>query len=96
MNIKVAHAEFACNHSLIYATGNSPFDVVYGVDPYMTLDLIPLPKDELVHKDANDNLKAMKKLNHQIRVKIEVVNEVYKQTSNMHTKPCVFQDGDLI
>ena len=70
--------------------------MVYGVNPYMPLDLIPLPMDELVHKDAKDKLKAMMKLHHQVRVMIEAVNEVYRQNSNMHRKPRVFQDGDLV
>ena len=95
-DIKLAHAEFAYNRSPAYATGHSPFEVVYGVNPYMPLDLIPLPKDELVHKDANDKLKAMMKLHQQVREKIEAVNELYKQKSNKHRKPRVFQDGDLV
>ena len=70
--------------------------MVYGVNPYMPLDLIPLPNDELVHKDANDKLKAIIKLHQQVCVKIETVNDMYKQDSNMHRKPCVFQDGDLV
>ena len=28
------------------------------MNPYMSLDLIPLAKDELVHKDANEKLKG--------------------------------------
>ena len=68
LDIKLAHAEFACNRSPTYATGHSPFEVVYGVNPYMPLDLIPLPKDELVHKDDNEKLKAMMKLHQQVRV----------------------------
>ena len=70
--------------------------MVYGVNPYNPLYLIPFPNDELVHKDANDKLKAMLKLHQQVRLKIEAVNDVYKQNSNMHRKPCVFQDGDLV
>ena len=95
-DIKLAHAEFSYNRSPTYATGHSPFEVVYGVNPYMPLDLIPLPKDELVHKDTNDKLKAMMKLHQQVREKIEAVNELYKQKSNKHRKPRVFQDGDLV
>nr|KAJ0225433.1 hypothetical protein LSAT_V11C100031580 [Lactuca sativa] len=92
-DIKLAHAEFAYNRSPTYATSHSPFEVVYGVNPYMPLDLIPLPKDELVLKDANDKLKAMMKLHQQVREKIETVNELYKHKSNKHRKPCVFKDG---
>ena len=34
--------------------------------PYKPLYLIPFPNDELVHKDANDKLKAMVKLRQQV------------------------------
>ena len=66
------------------------------MNPYKPLYIIPFPNDELVHKDADDKSKAMTKLHQQARVKIEAVNDVYKQNSNMHRKPCVFQDGDLV
>ena len=36
-----------------------PTLVVYGVNPYKPLYFIPFPNGELVHKDANDNFKAM-------------------------------------
>ena len=52
--------------------------MVYGVNPYKSLYLIPFLNDELVHKDANDKLKAMMKLHQQVLVKIDVVNDVYK------------------
>ncbi|XP_056695519.1 uncharacterized protein [Spinacia oleracea] len=42
-DVKLAHAEFAYNRSPTYATGHSPFEVVYGINPYLPLDLIPLP-----------------------------------------------------
>ena len=70
--------------------------MVYGVNPYKPLYLIPFSNNELVLKDANDMLKAMMKLHQQVHVKIESVNDVYKQNSNMHRKPRVFQDGDLV
>ena len=70
--------------------------MVYGVNPYEPLYIIPFPNDELVHKDANDKLKAMTKLHQQASVKIEAVIDVYKQNSNMYRKPRVFQDGDLV
>ena len=70
--------------------------MVYGVNPYKPLYLIPFSNNELVLKDANDMLKAMMKLHQQVRLKIEVVDDVYKQSSNMHRKPRVFEDGDLV
>lgn len=61
--------------------------MVYGVNPYKPLYLIPFSNNELVLKDANDVLKAMMKLHQQVRVKIEAVKELYKQNSNMRGKP---------
>ena len=69
---------------------------MYGVNPYKPLYLIPFPNDELIHIDANDKLKAIMKLHQQVCVKIKAVNDVYKHNSNMHRKPRVFQDGDLV
>ncbi|KAK9740541.1 hypothetical protein RND81_03G043200 [Saponaria officinalis] len=74
-DLKLAHAEFAYNRSPTHATTHSPFETVYGVNPYMPLDLIPLPQDEYVHKDAQSKLKSMLKLHEQVRAKIQSVNE---------------------
>ncbi|XP_074298949.1 uncharacterized protein LOC141629936 [Silene latifolia] len=61
-DLKLAHAEFAYNRSPTFATRRSPFEVVYGVNPYMPVDLLPLPREELVHDNAEAKLKAMQKL----------------------------------
>ena len=37
LDIKLAHAEFACNRSPTYATGHSLLLVVYGANPYIPL-----------------------------------------------------------
>ncbi|XP_021716716.1 uncharacterized protein LOC110684585 [Chenopodium quinoa] len=52
--------EFAYNRSPTYATKHSPFEVVYGVNPKLPIDLVPLPKGELIHKDAESKLKSMR------------------------------------
>jgi len=95
-DLKLAHAEFAYNRSPTYATSHSPFEVVYGLNPYLPLELIPLPQDELVHKDAESKLKAMIKLHEQVRERIKTINEAYKRKSNKHKKPRVFKEGDLV
>ena len=95
-NLKLAHAEFTYNRSPTYATAHSPFEIVYGLNPYLPLDLIPLPKEELVHKDAESKLKSMVRLHEQVRARIEAVNEAYKRKSNKNRKPRVFNIGDLV
>lgn len=93
--MKLAHAEFAYNRSPTYATNHSPFEVVYGVNPYLPLDLMAMPKEELVHPDAEAKLKSMMKLHEQVRERIKAVNEVYKQRSK-NNKPKLFNEGDLV
>jgi hypothetical protein len=93
-DLKLAHAEFAYNRSPTYATGHSPFEVVYGMNPYLPLDLVVFPKEELVHKDAEAKLKSMVKLHEQVKERIQAVNEAYRRRSKNKAK--VFEEGDLV
>lgn len=60
-DINLAYVEFVYNQSPAFTTGYSSFEVVYGVNPYFPLDLILLPKEELVQKDIEAKLKSMMK-----------------------------------
>ncbi|KAL4379335.1 hypothetical protein GQ457_02G026310 [Hibiscus cannabinus] len=50
------HVEFAYNHSVHSATKMSPFEVVYGFNPITPLDLLPLPREQVMNRD--DQSKA--------------------------------------
>ncbi|XP_057249339.1 uncharacterized protein LOC130590800 [Beta vulgaris subsp. vulgaris] len=50
-DVKLSYAEFAYNRSPTYATRCSPFEVVYGVNPRVPIDLFPFPNDEVYHVD---------------------------------------------
>jgi hypothetical protein len=54
-----------------------------------------MPKEELVHPDAEAKLKSMIKLHEQVQERIKAVNEVYKQRSK-NKKPKLFNEGDLV
>ncbi|KAL6529609.1 hypothetical protein OROGR_015232 [Orobanche gracilis] len=62
----------------------------------MPLDLIPLPKDELVHKDAESKLKSMMNLHKQVRERIQEINQAYREKSSKHRKTRLFEVGDLV
>ncbi|XP_057522562.1 uncharacterized protein LOC130802564 [Amaranthus tricolor] len=47
-DVKLAHAEFAYNRTPSTTTKYSPFEVVYGSNPYVPIDLIALPQDKFV------------------------------------------------
>lgn len=51
-DVKLSHAEFAYNRSPTYATKHSPFEVVYGLNPRLHIDMIPMSRGEYVHVDA--------------------------------------------
>ncbi|XP_074270219.1 uncharacterized protein LOC141593165 [Silene latifolia] len=57
---------------------------------------VPLPKNELLHKDAEAKLKSMMKLHDQVKTRIEHVNEVYKRKANKNRRAKVFKEGDLV
>ena len=95
-DIKLAHAEFAYNRAPNVTTGHSPFEIVYGINPLIPLDLSSLPTDTQVSVDAKEKAKAMKKLHESIRVQIEKSNEAYKRRANKHRKASTFQPGDLV
>ena len=76
--------EFAYNRSVNGATKFSPFEVVYGFNPCVLIDLVHIPIDErtsmdLVHipidertsMDGIRKAELMKKLHEQVRLHIE-------------------------
>lgn len=95
-DVKLAHAEFATNRTPSFATGHSPFEANYGVNPLTPLDLIPIPIESRVSYEAEERAKEMKKLHQQIRAKIEKVNEMYKARANKNRKAPLFKPGDLV
>jgi len=95
-DVKLSHAEFAYNRSPTYAIKHSPFEVVYGLNLRLPIDLIPMPRGEYVHVDAKTKAESMLKLHSQVRARIEKVNERYKTLANRHRKQHNFKVGDLV
>ncbi|XP_074318036.1 uncharacterized protein LOC141654818 [Silene latifolia] len=80
-DIKLAAAEFAFNGSpSTQAIGHSPFEVVYGVNPLMPVDLSSVPRNEMNH-DAKARAKCCLKLHETVKREIEKTNEKYRKQS---------------
>ena len=95
-DVKLCHVEFSYNRTPTFATKHSPFEIVNGINPYVPIDLIALPKDSNVHGDARTQAEAMMKIHKEMRGYIEKANEAYKKKSNKRRKPKLYAPGDLV
>lgn len=50
-DVKLCHAEFAYNRSHSSTTQRPPLVIVYGINPFLPIDLLPLKKED-IHADA--------------------------------------------
>ncbi|XP_021759479.1 uncharacterized protein LOC110724369 [Chenopodium quinoa] len=96
-DLKLAHAEFAYNRTPSKTTKYSPFEVVYGVNPYVPIDYISLPKDKFVHGIAKEHIEFMIDVHKEVRKNIEKANESYKKQANKNLRNMKkFKVGDLV
>ncbi|XP_050916762.1 uncharacterized protein LOC127131922, partial [Lathyrus oleraceus] len=60
------HVEFAYNRIVHSTTQHSPFEIVYGFNPLIPLDLLPLPNTSILkHKDGKAKAEFVRKLHEQ-------------------------------
>jgi len=88
--------EFAYNRSVHGATKFSPFEVVYGFNPCVPIDLIHIPIDERTSMDGIRKAELMKKLHEQVRLHIEEKTTKYAKQNNKGRKMVRFEPGDLV
>ena len=62
----LAQAEFAYNRSTSQTTCTSPFQIVYGQNPFSPLDLAPLPTTHHYSADAEEHAKNIKRLHEEV------------------------------
>ncbi|KAL4341052.1 hypothetical protein GQ457_08G031880 [Hibiscus cannabinus] len=72
------HVEFAYNHAIHSATKMSPFEVVYGFNPITPLDLLPLPQEQVISKDAQRSSKLLPRGDGSFQVVAKVNENAYK------------------
>ena len=68
--------EFAYNRSVHSITEFSPFEIVYGFNPLIPMDLISLPVDKRVSLDGIRKAQVVKTLHKSVRQQIEKRNLV--------------------
>lgn len=95
-DLKLGHAEFVYNRSSSTTTNHSPFEVVYGINPFIPVDLIPLPKGDIIHVESRKRLEAFQSTCAKVKTQIEKMNEQYQNRANKKRSQPVFQPGDLV
>jgi len=90
------HAEFAFNRAPSKTTRLSPFQVVYGYNPRIPLDLIPLPTRVQLSCEAEKRAQEIKELHKQVRARIGRANEHTKAQANKSRRDIQFLLGDLV
>jgi len=88
--------EFAYNRSMHGATKFSPFEVVYGFNPCVPIDLVHIPIDERISMDGIRKAKLMKKLHEQVRLHNEEKTTKHAEQANKGWKMVRFEPGDLV
>jgi hypothetical protein len=63
--------EFVYNHSVLGATKFSPFEVMYGFNPYIPIDLVSFSIVERTSINGVKKAKMLKKLHEQVQSYIE-------------------------
>ena len=95
-DLTLPHAEFAYNDSVNRSTGMSPFEIVTGYRPRRPIDLAPLPLHTHVSASALSMAEHIRSLHSDIRRRIEISNEHYKELADAHRRPREFQEGDHV
>ncbi|KAJ0586308.1 putative nucleotidyltransferase, Ribonuclease H [Helianthus annuus] len=92
----LSQAEFAYNRSTHSSTGQTPFMVVYGRNPFTPLDLAVFPTVEHFCAEGEARANQIKKLHEQVREQIIKHNLQYQSRANQHRRKVVFKEGDLV
>jgi len=74
----LSHFEFEYNRVVHKTTNIFPFEVVYGFNPLIPLDLLPLPNpQEFAPREGVTKTEFVKKMNERIKEQIQQQTEKY-------------------
>jgi hypothetical protein len=83
-------AEFAYNSSINRSTGKSTFQIVYGANPKGIVDLVDLPIDPYLSRDATYFVENIQGMHQQVQQKLQSMNNQYKEATHRHRRRKVF------
>jgi hypothetical protein len=89
-------AEFSYNDSVNRSTGQSPFQVVYGMQPRGISELRDSEQTATRSASAEDFAEAMKELHSQVKERLQNSSQEYKRRADQHRRQLQFEVGDLV
>ncbi|GKA52977.1 RNA-directed DNA polymerase [Tanacetum coccineum] len=89
-------AEFAYNRSVNRTTSKSPFEVVYGWNPIIPLNLVPVLEVGQFSEEGTNQSEQIRELHRSVREQIIRHNEQYKGHADKLRKQGFYQEGDLV
>jgi hypothetical protein len=89
-------AKFAYNDSVNRSTGQSPFQVVYGMQPRGIYELRDLGQTATRSASAKEFAEAMKELHSQVKERLQNSSQEYKRRADQHRRQLQFEVGDLV
>jgi ribosomal protein L21E len=95
-DLLLPQAEFAYNSSVNRSIGLSPFEIVTGCRPQVPLDLTPLPLHSPASQGAEDFSQHIHNIHAEVRRRLVVSAENYKQHADLHRRLVTFNVGDLV
>ncbi|PKU60511.1 hypothetical protein MA16_Dca028643 [Dendrobium catenatum] len=90
----IGQAEFAYNAMSNRSTGQCPFSIVYTKCPNHIVDIAVLPQCK--SKVAAKTTEVYSKMLQDVREKLELANDSYKEQANAHRRMKIFNPGDLV
>jgi hypothetical protein len=88
--------EFSYNDSPNRSTGQSPFQIMYGMHPRGISELRDLEKNEFKSVGVEDFATKMQELHNKIKERLHNSNQEYKHRANRHRRELQFEVGDLV
>jgi len=93
----LSHIEFAYNIVVHRTTKISPFEAIYGFNPLILMDLLPLPTSfDFIHKEGVAKYDFVKKMHEKIKSQIQQQIERYAKYNNKGKREMIFEEVDWV
>ena len=92
----LAQVEYAYNDSPNKSTGQSPFQIVYGMHPTGVHELRYLGKIEKRSADGEEFANAIQELHEEVKQKLQDNNLKYKARADLKQREVNLEEGDLM